>query len=147
MSDNYEQQLMYKYFCILKDFMECKTYEDKLDTIKKHWGNVKPPQAINYTDKCKVTIAMEEDEKVHVYFDCENADFEMFKKVHPELAEEYIKLYPPEEATNENVSETKKDSLPETNKESLDSNYLSNYYGLNINRNKNQKTEQTKICS
>ncbi len=80
-----EEKEIYKMLNIMKDFMTY-SYEQKVEAMKKYWGEIAEKKTVYYGNKCKVTIYLDSNKHYHFDFDVSNLDFKYIQEVLPEIA-------------------------------------------------------------
>ena len=151
MSDlNIDYKTKESFFEILL-FFKNANYNQKVDFMKKHWGNVVASTTITYPDGCSITIRFDENNKYYFDFECSNLPFVEFEKFLPQYAEALtmlgtdgvvkefseLKELALNEIKDEDIQEQAVDSDIELSQSSLDSAYLNIYNGVNfVNKSK-----------
>ncbi len=68
-------------------FFKNANYKQKLDVMKKCWGNIITTTTINYAEGNSVTIGFDSDNKYYFDFNCHEWDIDTLAKIFPECIE------------------------------------------------------------
>ena len=129
-------------------FFKQANYTQKVDFMKKHWGNIVTTTTINYPDNCSITIRFDEKNKYHFDFQCSEISFIEFEKFLPQYAEVLIsssidgamrEFEELKDLTLKEMEDENEDAIPVDDNEqiisaedALDNTYLNVYNGINI---------------
>lgn len=126
-------------------FFSKATYYQKIEYMKKNWGNVTSGMTINYADGCSVTVRINELNKYCFDFECKDLLLDNFVKDFPEYANAFIEggeegilsKYPEVQSFTVQEKDDLTDAVEEkelTVKELNDAEYINLYRGIKINK-------------
>lgn len=81
-----EEKEILKILQIIKDFTTY-TYEEKVEAMKRLWGDIPESKTIYYGSKCYVKITKGEDLKYHFDFQLDEIDRNYLRQVMPDVLE------------------------------------------------------------